>query len=126
MELLAGAVRADHADRHHPGAERVHVVGRVRRAAEQHLALGESQDEHRRLARDAGRLAEEILVGDQIAEHDDDRPVEPIDDRPHSRSRHGHDRWPSIAHPTAPSRSSATWSGVTGSVSRRYSHSPSP
>ena len=53
------------------GAERVDVVGGVGGAAEPHLALGEAQDEDRRLARDARGLAVEVLVGDEVADDHD-------------------------------------------------------
>ena len=108
QQLLAGAVPSDRADRRHARAERVGVVRRVRRAAEEDLALGESQDEHRRLTRDPDRLAEEILVEDQIAD-DDHAPTGEAVDRPaHGLPRPVHRVSPLIAQSAAPRRSSAT------------------
>ena len=107
-------------------AERMDVVGRVGRAPEEDLPLREAQDQNGRLARDPRRLAEEVLVEDQIADDDDAPSGEAVDRLAHGRGRGAHCPRLWIAHSAAPSRSSATWSGCTGSRSRRYSHSPSP
>ena len=69
VHLVAGAVLPEQAHRQDGGAERVHVVGRVGRAAQPHLAVGEAQDQDGRLARDARGLAVEVLVGDEVADH---------------------------------------------------------
>jgi hypothetical protein len=109
QQLVARRVAADHADRNHPRAQRVDVVGGVGGAAQQHLALGEAQDEHRRLAGDADRLAEQVLVGDQIADHHDRATAKPVDALAQASrgGRHAATRRVS-AQSTASSRSTAT------------------
>src|SRR5207249_7636782 len=125
-ELVARAVWSDRADRRDPRAERVGVVRSVRSAAEEHLPLGEAQDEHGSFSRDSGRLAEEILVEDQVADDHDVAPGEGIDGGTHGLLGRVHRESPSITQSAAASRSSATWSGCTGNALRRYSHSPRP
>ena len=123
-QLLAGAVAADHADRNDPRAERGHVVRGVGGTAEPHVTLGESENDDGCLARDPSRLADEVLVGDDVAD-DDDRPLgKGLGNGQQPRCRHRHRR--SIVHCTASSRSSATWSGRVANAWRRYSHSPRP
>jgi len=115
--LAPCAVAAEHTHGQRRGPESAHVVGGVGRAAQPHLAVGEAEDEHGRFARDAGRLAVEILVRDEIPDDDDPLGTEPGDDvleslqREHSAPFSVSSR-PS-AHSTASRRSSATWSGLT-------------
>ena len=126
LQLLPRPVAPDHADRDDARAERVDVVRRIRRAAQQHLALDKSQDQDGRLARDPRRLAEEILVGDEVADDDDRARAEGVDRGAHPARRRAHAERPASTQSTASSRSFATWSGSTGKLARRYSHSPSP
>jgi hypothetical protein len=78
-ERLPCLIRADHAQRHHRGAEGVEVVARVGRAAEPGL-LGEVlQDEHRGFPGHALGLAEHVLVGHQVPDHEDAAALEPVD-----------------------------------------------
>ena len=62
-------------------AERRDVVGRVAGAAGHHLGGVVLEDEHRRLARDAGDLAVDELVGDQIADDEHAPAREAVDER---------------------------------------------
>src|SRR5262249_8957516 len=58
--------------------------------AQTHLALGEAEDQHRRLARDARRLAVEVLVGDEVAHHDKRLACEAVDERAQARVEAAH------------------------------------
>ena len=123
--LRAGLVHSEHAHRDDLRPERAGVVGGVGGAPEAHLPAREAQDDDGRLAGHAGRLAVEVLVGDQVSDHDH-APGSEGGDHCSDPIRQRHDSRSASAHSTASSKSSATCSGVARHRWRRCSHSPRP
>ena len=74
-------IGADQARQARAAAERRHVVGGVAGAAGDHLGRVVLEDQHRRLARDAGDLAVDELVGDEVADDQHAAAAEPVDER---------------------------------------------
>ncbi len=70
-QQMTGLVVADHAHGQHVHTQRRQVHDGVAASAGHHRALAMLQDEHRRLPRDAGDLAENELIGNQVTEHRD-------------------------------------------------------
>ncbi len=126
-QLVAGGVAADDADGDDPRAQRMHVMGRVGGAAEEHLALRVPQDEDRRLARDPRGLAEQVLVGDEVTDDHDGAIAEARDGLVQAVTGIAHAATClASAHSTASRRSPVPGSGTTSKRSRWYSHSPRP
>ncbi len=71
QQQAAGFVVAHHAHRQDVDPQRGQVHDGVGAAAGHHGALAMLQDQHRGLARDAGDLAEDKLVGHQVGQHCD-------------------------------------------------------
>ena len=122
-QLLAGLVAPDDTHRRGHRSQGVDIVGGIGGPAQPHLAVREAEDEDGRFARDARGLPVKILVGDDVAHHDDalarqggNQLAQPSQGK-HQRAS---------AHSTASRRSSATWSGFTPHASRRCSNSPRP
>ena len=71
QQQRAGLVVADHADRKNVDAQRGEVHDGVGAASGNDRALAMLQDQHWGLARNAGDLAEDELVGDQVGQDGD-------------------------------------------------------
>ena len=71
QQQAAGFVVAYHANRKNVDAQRGQVHHRIRAASGNYGALAVLQDQHRRLARDAGDFAEDEFVGDQVRQNRD-------------------------------------------------------
>ena len=74
-------VGADQSRKAGAAPERGNVVRGVARAAGHHLGRVVLEDQHRRLARDAGDLAVDELVGDEVADDQHAAAAEPVDER---------------------------------------------
>ena len=74
-------IRADHAHQARAAAKGRDVVGGVARPAGHHLRRVVLQDQDRRFAGDAGDLAVDELVGDDVADHEDAAVREAVDER---------------------------------------------
>src|SRR2546421_443628 len=83
-------------------------------ASEAGVALRELQDDDGGLARDPRRLADQVLVADEVADDEDRAARETIGDAAETvGAAHQAARRRASTHSTASSRSPATWSGVT-------------
>ena len=80
-QAAAFGIRADHAHQTRAAAKGRDVVGRVARPAGHHLRRVVLEDQDRRLPGDAGDLAVDELVGDDVADDEDTAVREAVDER---------------------------------------------
>ena len=79
-ELAAVGIVADHAGEAHVGLQAAEHVGDVRRSAQAHLAAALAEQNHRGFLADALGVTPGVAIKNQIAQHQDPRTAQVLDE----------------------------------------------